>query len=502
MPTNLKAYIAILFISTIAFYFAKKITVPLVSLSQFKSWRNSWLIMTSIAFLSFNYWLFIALAFLYVAVKVSKEPNPAALYLALLCAVPPIPAKIPGFGIINYLIEINYPILLSIVFLLFVYFKAKTAYPKLKFGKVNTDIFIMLFILLNAVLYFRDTTVTDTLRQTTRLFLTIFLPYYFLSRYVQTIAQFKAVFSAFIIVCIPAALIGIFEKLKGWLLYSALAPTLGADWGFGGYLLRDSSLRATSAFGHSIAFGYVMTVALGVYLCLQTYINNKLYRNIGYAILGAGLLSALARGPWVGAAIMICTFLYLGRNAISNLFRLGMLSLVFFAILLTLPVGKKIINLLPFIGNVDQFNVDYRQQLIDTSIIVIARTPWFGNKNFDQAPEMQSMYQGEQIIDIVNQYINVLLNSGYVGLSLFLMIFLSAMIMPYRAMKKIKSKNNELHILGRSLIAIMMAIMVMITAVGDVLIVPYIYYIFIGLCIAYAQMVKRELLILNSDNNK
>lgn len=52
---------------------------------------------------------------------------------------------------------------------------------------------------------------------------------------------------------------------------------------------------------------------------------------------------------------------------------------------------------------------------MDNSWIVIQRNPLFGSFDFRNTPEMQSMIQGEGIIDIVNTYINWRCGWGWSG---------------------------------------------------------------------------------------
>ena len=491
MPEYIKAYIVILFLSTFAFYYARKITTPFVNNAEFKEWINTWLVITSFAFFGINFWVFLTATLLYVYIKTKKSTNAVALYMAIIAAVPPITASIPGFGVVNYLLVIDYPMLLSVCLLLVVYANLKPNSQTLKFNKVKTDFFVVSFIIVNIGLSLTDTTFTDTLRQCVILFITTFLPYYAVSRGVQSAEQLKKAMFAYVVTCFPLALVGVFESGKGWLLYLTIEEALKQNWVYGGYLMRGDGLRASSSFGHSIMFGYGMVVALGFYLLLQTQIKNKLYKMIGFGIISAGLVAALARGPWVGAAVLICVFLYLGKNGISNLMKLGMASMMTLALVSATPVGDKVINLLPFVGKTDKFNVDYRAQLVEASFAVVAKSPLFGNKNFDKEPEMQKMIQGEHIIDIVNQYVNVLLNSGILGLTLFLGIFISALIYANSAMKRVRYNNRELYDIGRTLIATLVAIMFMISAVADQLIIPYLYFSCIGLCIAYAEIVRR-----------
>ncbi|MDX1914170.1 MAG: O-antigen ligase family protein [Methylophilus sp.] len=504
MPQNVKAYIVLLVLSNIAFYFAKRIATPQISDIQFKKWKTTWLVVTSFAFLSFNYWIFASLTYIYLSSKVSKESSPVALYTLMLPALPPIPALIPGFGIINYLLQINYLIILSLCILIPIFFKFKSSRDKLSMWKVKTDFLVFLFTLMTikASLITDDTTITEIMRQALLAFLAILLPYYIISRYVRSIEQIKMVFLAFVITCFPAALIGLFEGAKHWLLYSSLVSSYGLNWEFGGYLMRGGSLRASSSFGHSINFGFAMVVALGFYLFIQQFTKSKLYRQIGFAILLLGLIAALARGPWVGAVVLMVIYTYLGKSGLSNTLKLLTAGLMALAIISVTPMGDKVINLIPFVGKVDSQNVDYRKDLFTVSLVVAAKSPWFGNTHFMKEPEMKKMIQGEQIIDIVNTYLRMLLNNGLIGLSIFVGIYFTAIISVYSAMKRIRMINSELHHIGRTLISIIIAIMFMLSSTSSTMIIPYLSCLCVGLCIAYTQIAKKERLLFDLNSLK
>ena len=156
---------------------------------------------------------------------------------------------------------------------------------------------------------------------------------------------------------------------------------------------------------------------------LQEEVRSKLQRSLGALLLAGGLYAPLSRGPWIGAAVMIVVFIGTGRKAIKRLMLLGAAGVLALPLLAVVPGGQKVLDLLPFIGTVEVENITYRQRLIDNAVIVIQRNPWLGSFNFRSTPEMQSMIQGQGIIDIVNTYIGIALSFGLVGLTLFVVFF-------------------------------------------------------------------------------
>ena len=491
MPEYLRALVVILLIASFTFVFAKKVIAPIILNERFNHWRNAWLAITLIAFLSHNFWIYIVASGLLIAFVAKREPNKMAFFFVLLFAVPSIGSGITGLGAINYFFEINYLRLLSIV-ILFPAFISLLATPNtLKLGKNLPDKLILLYLILIISLQIRSTTITDSLRQALYAFTDVFLPYYVASRALKKIEHLKEAFSGFVLASFLVAAIGCFEFIKGWLLYNPLSYALDIHSSIGNYLMRGSNLRALASLGQSIVLGYVLVVAIGFYLFLWPLIQGKTIKRLGLVVLTLGLMATLSRGPWVGAAALLIMFIATGPHAIKRLGMLGLSAIIAMPLISVMPGGEKIINLLPFIGNIDRGNIDYREKLLNNSIVVIERNPFLGSVNYLETPEMQEMMQGEGIIDIVNTYLQVSLNYGLVGLSLFAGFFLMVLSGIYQCRRMILDKNSELYLLGRSLTATLAAVLVIIFTVSSIVAIPIIYWSLAGIGVAYINIVKR-----------
>lgn len=156
-----------------------------------------------------------------------------------------------------------------------------------------------------------------------------------------------------------------------------------------------------------------------------------------------------------------------------------------------MPGGEKVLDLLPFVGNLEKENITYRQRLLDNSWITIQRNPLFGSFDFRSTPEMQSMIQGEGIIDIVNSYISLALRFGLVGLALFVAFFASVLWSIFKALRTFPDKEDEHRRLGRTLLATLIGILVIIFTVSSITVIPVVYWSVGGLGMAYVQMVRR-----------
>jgi O-antigen ligase len=482
MPEHIRALIFIFFITVPVCFYAKRAFEPMLMPEEFTRLRNAWFAITLLAFLSHNFWLFIALSSAYLLYIARSEQNKFALYFALLIIIPPMAQRIPS------LFDVNYVRILSLTILLpfFIAFRGGPNTPS--YGKPLAEKLMLAYMFLSTILMMRGTTVTDALRFGFYGFTDFFLPYFAASRAIKDFQQLKKVMIAFLFACFIAAAIGAFEFSSGWLLYSTLPDVLQINWGFGNYLGRGDSLRAFASLGHSLTFGFVIMVALGFYIFIAPSIKSKIQRLAGFGLIFAGLISSLSRGPWVGTAVLLLVIIAFGRNAIKRLVLVVVMVSFTLPFLNWIPGGEKVINLIPFIGQTDKFNVDYREKLIDKSMLIIEKHPLFGVYDVTKEPEMADMIQGEGIVDIVNTYIGVMLGSGLVGLALLLGYFALLILTIFKGMLRIADKQSEEFLCGRTLLASLLAILVTIFTMSSIGIVPSVLWSIAGLIFSYVRV--------------
>ncbi len=492
MPEHLRTLIVILVLSAAVFAFAHRPACAITVAKDYTRRRNLWFVLTLAAFLAHNFWVYTLIAILLLIYANLRETNPPALFFFILFALPMATVPIPGMGLINYLFELSHARILALFILLPAFFVLIRQRGALAFGRTGPDMILAVYLFLTTILYLRETTVTDTLRQAFYLFIDVFLPYFVISRSLKNLQAFRDALLSLVLAIMVVALLAVFENAKHWLLYQPLLGALGLNQESLGYLERGGTLRAMVTEGQPIALGYLMVVGIGLYLFLQRSIRKKLVRRIGMALLAAGLIAPLSRGPWVGAVVLLAAFIATGRNAVPRLMGLVAAAVLALSLIAVLPGGEKVINLLPFAGSTEKGTIDYRQNLIDKSMIIIERNPWFGSVNYLQTPEMKSLRTGLGIIDIVNTYIQVALETGFIGLGLFVGFFALILLSIYRAMRSIPDRNSEERLLGRSILATLLAILITIFTVSSITIIPIVYWSVAGLGVAYAQMVRRE----------
>jgi O-antigen ligase len=467
MPEHLRALVVLLVLAGATSALARPLAcAAAMTDADFVRRRNLWFALTLAAFLAHSFWLFVALAAALLLFSLHAERNVLALYYFVLFAVPAISAEIPGFGMMEHFFRIDYLRVLALAVLLPAFLSLRARPDVEPLGRPLADKLLLGYLVLQFFLQLPHSTLTETLRaKAFYAFTDVFLPYYVASRWPRDLAAFRDALTAFAAAALILAAVAVFEFAKRWLLYTPLEDALGVEWGMLNYLERgDSVLRAQASTGHPIILGYVLAVAGGFVLYLRQSLPATAARNCAAALLAAGLIAAMSRGPWVGAAAIVLAFLMVS------------------------PAGKAILDYLPFVGTLEAENVAYRERLFQVSMEVVLDQPFFGAFDFMQLPVMQQLRQGQGIIDIVNSYLQVALASGLVGLALFCGFFSAVGFALLKAMRAAGGKTDETYLLGQALLATLLGILVIIATTSSMDLVPVIYWSVAGLGIAYARL--------------
>ena len=492
MPEYLRAYIVVFALSNFIFWLLPRLKVNFVNNLDIKRWRNYWLLIATVCFFTTNIWLYVIALALILAHANRSKIAPLPLFFAISCASPLYYFTIPGFGIINYLISLSYITLLVLLLLLpqnrSHSHRAISHYPYLKV--------VIAYVVIIALLDSRGTTFTHALRTIVTAFLTILLPFALLCRSINDTETFKKCLYALVFCLTPLALMGCFESIKYWKLYSSSFVNLLGDGKALDYGLRGDTLRASTLFASPIVFGYMMVVGIGVLLFVQKYINQKhLFRFIFILFLGA-LYFTKARGPWLGIIVLAILYIWSGPNKFGNFTKFTAGSAVALVVLSLTSFGEKLISMLPFMSSSESHEastVEYRIKLIEQAQILFQKNPIFGMANYRETPEMEVMRQGQGIIDVVNSYIDIGLSYGAVGLGLFLVIFLGLFFNTLKKVRSLPVEHEDLINIGRSLYAIMGAMLFIIFTVSSINFIPIFYWLFAGLCSAYIRICNQTL---------
>jgi hypothetical protein len=497
MSSHFKALFIVMVITLAVFVLAKPLLTRFTRVEEYARRRNTWLALTLAAFLIPNYWAFVAVAIPIICYAVSKESNPAALYLFLMPALPPVSLDIPTFGLVNQIFPLDHYRLLSLVLVLPAALKLhRTARASSAgnghgaapgFGWLLTDILLLSYAALQVALLMPYESFTAVGRRIVMLILDVLLPYFVISRTCRSRANIVEAMASFATAAAVLAPMAVFEYFKFWLLFASLEETWGAMQ-LHNYLTREGHLRATVTMGHSIMLGYSMTMAFGFWLYLQSRVDSRAWRWLGLVTIVAGLVVAMARGPWVGSLAVLVIFLVTGPKAASRTVKGVALFVALAGAVLAPPWGGRFIDFLPFVGTVDEGTVTYRQQIASTSWQLIQQNPLFGSRFF--AANMENLRQGEGIVDVLNVYATVALSYGLGGLVLFAGFFIVAGLTCFAVARRSAKDDPDFSLMGSGLLASMVGALVIISTVSNYLIVPYLYWSLGALAVAYTQLAK------------
>jgi hypothetical protein len=480
MPEHYRALIVILILASAVFAFAKAPATALVmSVEDFERRRNLWFFVTITGFLSPNFWVFAVALIIALRRFMRYEKNKAALFFFLIFALPQVQLEVPGFAGIRYFFNLDYGKILILTLLLPMCMEVRRNTPKNIRRNRISDTFLAAYLILTILLNIQHDTVTGVMRSIFYRIVEIVIPYYALSRSLNSVERFRDVFMSFSIGAFIISLIGVVEFSRHWLLFSSIAHHWGSADLSGGYLNRGDSLRAVSSAGQSIAMGYTLAIAIGLFLYLRKSMPNWV---LGLMILIGGVISPLSRGPWVGLAGSLFVIMVTSPNRNKIVMYILALSPPLMVVLLSTDFGKTIIDHLPFIGSVDEGNVVYRQNLFDAAIEVVRNNMFFGSA--DYLLYMEHMRQGQGIIDLVNNYLIVALESGLVGLGLYISFFVSILIGIVRTMSRLKS-GSELFSLGSTLLGVIFGILIMIATVSPIFNIALLYWLLAGMGSGY-----------------
>jgi O-Antigen ligase len=456
---------------------------------------GTWIALTSVAFLSGHGMVFLAASAIILS-WVRKRAPALVIYAVFLTTLPNMIFPVSGFGPINNLIDLSYQRLLVWLVLLPALMQARQDKDYKPLGHHAADWLGIAYGILIFALQLRLDTLTNSLRVLLYYFSDNFWVYFAFSRLIKTREDFRRILWSLAIGIAATTLVAMYEQKSRWMLYDIVDKGLGLRGSFS-YLIRSGTglLRAYGSSGHPLILGLITTLGLiwaaGCRQTFQSPQQRKWAVVLLLCLLGA-LFASQARGMWVGAVIGWLIWVVTGRDAIKQLALLGLAGGAALGVAMSTDMGKSIIDTLPFIGSSDQDNVTYRQQLFDVSLLVIKENFFFGTFNFFDHPLMQSLVQGQGIVDPVNVFIIYALNSGMVGFSLFAGAWLAALWGVFRRSRQPTVQGTDLGVLGRAHLAALIAMVVMIVTTSLVGTIPMMIWVCIGLSMAYCDLVDTQ----------
>lgn len=469
MIQGAKELIVVLTLTTPVWYVSKRVFASFSAPGDFERRRNVWVFLTILGLLSPSIWIYALFALPVMYWGGGKDSNPIALYVLLFYVIPNVTIPLPSI-VINQLFEINNQRLLAFAIILPAALRVKRSrisepgLSQTPSRRLDTADWLLIgYILLTVILPIPHEAVTNTLRRAFLTILDIGLLFAIWSRVQPRYEIFRDCLGAWVVAALMMATVAMFETSRSWLLYVPISDHWGNPNGFA-FLLRGDRLRAQASAEHSLTLGIWLAIAWAFFLYIQSSWKSKLIRVFFALIILGGMAASMARGAWIAAMFATIVYILMGSRGIGSAFKsLAGLAVILGAVLIS-PMGEKIVSILPFVGTVDTGNVEYRKRLFEVSMGLIEENPWFGSPFV--LDKMESLRQGQGIIDLVNGYLTIALFNGLVGLALFGTFLFVAVRRGFSAWSTLRRKDLEHARLGASLVAAMLGTMLFIATAG------------------------------------
>ncbi|MBR9805489.1 O-antigen ligase family protein, partial [bacterium] len=385
-------------------------------------------------------------------------------FIGMLPAVPEYIAFDVPFPGLNYLINLNYWKLTILITLLPLYMQYGKRKQKRPWSGVDYAVFW--FFIYTAVMSLRELPFTSMLREFVDQFILLFLPYFVLTRYLDTADAFRECVRNILYFAIILSAVGIFSTLTKWDFYRMYDYTQL-------YEFRNGLLRISLTI-HTASLATMMSLGLAVVEYLRI----------------AHLKGFSHSAPMGTFRVWFLRFLFFfiafATGNRGGLLQFLMVPMIFYGMLWLSKEVRRIIIvvgvLLVFLGigalqtlDWSQFDehgtFEYRYNIILAAIVQFFEHPIFGKMYYLEDGNFDHMVQGLGIIDIVNWYVQVVLEFGLVGLILFLMMYLGSTMSLYKSVENV-DPDDSLRYLSVLMLAVFIPYMIVIGTTSNVSVLP------------------------------
>lgn len=467
-----------------------------------------WFAMTLALFVAPNALIFFSfVTLLLIVVGVRRETDRLGMGLLVLFSAPASGVAIYGLPGINYLLVFTVALFVSVFLFLPAAIKARRparlpgrgrpgARGPVPLRGVDVAVF-SLFALMCLQAFLRQPTFTAGLRETTQISFGMLVPYLAFSRTITTPERLDRVLRIFVVAALVAACVGFFIAVRGWQFYDAPEARLFGEtraalsWRLG--LMRSGGPLASSPIG----FGTALMVAMALLTGLVHGHAPSWRKYAPFVVLVLGVLGTVARGPLLGLGILAFAYALTRPNAGGRVFATLFGGVALFVPLLLTPFGGQLLNLVPGLGSeaVAEETIDYRQDLLRIGTRVALKDPLFGSDDYLDDPDMQTLVQGQGIVDIVNTYLQWALDYGLVGLGLYVAAVFGTMLELFRTTRRLRAAEHaRMRAMTGAMFAGLLAFAVVaFTTTSTSLFVTTLTWTYLGLCITQVRQARAVL---------
>lgn len=415
---------------------------------EIKPYVVGWSLLMILMFFTGTHWVLIGYIVLikFVYLKNDVERN-IAFYLLLFTSLPynQIFPVVPGIN----LLTTTMPGLLSLVFLLPVLFRIVTQ-EEFKVRKLDAAFLLLMLVFILGV--FRESsvyafTIPQAIREAFALVIAIVVPYVVITRGIRSRESLYRILTAFLFSGLVLTLLAYIEVVFQWRPYVDVGMRMGLIQSFMDtfYEWRGGFLRVTATLTGPTTFGFYLSFVLAVLMIMMRVNRTRwILRFLLIAVILGAVFFTGSRGALIGSVALIVV--YFGLNMHASVRRFILIPLLGFAIVSTFfntayRAMSDDSSATESFETADQYGTfEYRAELLKTALTVIPDHLWFGSRQFRADERMQTLVQGQGIIDVVNGYLSLSLEWGLVGLGLFLYILFRG----YFQLLRIAAREDDL----------------------------------------------------------
>jgi hypothetical protein len=392
-----------------------------------------WLLMLPFLFLTRNEPL-ILLVSIPLLVLLNRGHSPViavVFFLAVVSAVPDwVEYRMSAPGI-NHLMVLSFD-KVAVLCLLAPVFLA--TYKKYKISWNFTDFFVVSFVVLTALLTFREGKFATVLRHFVDGLLIYIIPYFVISRVIRTEKDLHYCSLAFLMVAILLSAVFFISQLVQIDIYEALNPRSRYNIirEFRGGFLRLSGPLSGVLVSFLMLAGFFALDALKKYRLIPTLVYWPLAGMFALSVLFGGSRAGLF-GFMMGVGLYFYFVKLMGVQRV--------LCSAFLMLLVTLELTLELTSF--FVYEDEYGTFDYRSALYETSFLYLQQNPFFGSPFYLSSGYFDHLVTGLGIIDIVSAYLQVALRYGYVGLFLFVSMYLSVIAPLFKKLLSGYNVNND-----------------------------------------------------------
>ena len=246
---------------------------------------------------------------------------------------------------------------------------------------------------------------------------------------------------AAVLVCVldVAALLGVFEEVRGVHLFGSHAGTFFHADG------RSGWMRAQGIFPHPIVLGTALALTLPfAFACLISSDGRlRWLGRVSIPVHVAGLVVTVSRGPWIGAMVgVVVIACFLRRRFVRQ-------ALALFAVVIGLlltpasaPVGAAFSSLWHPTDHREAYVVDYRKELLRQTVGEVRRHPFAARLALNDQLNLEGTVGGNAVnlaTSTDNTYAYYLLRLGVPGTALLVLLLLAIPFSTWRRLPKAES---------------------------------------------------------------